>query len=40
MAEMTQLERIITASHKKRADRLPFVRWHAFNEIGWAEREC
>lgn len=40
MAEMTRRERILTATHGKRADRLPFFHWWRHSQIGWAEREC
>jgi len=40
MAEMTRRERIMTATHKKRADKLPFFHWGRHSQIGWAEREC
>jgi len=40
MAEMTRYERIMTASQKKRADRLPFFHYWRHSQIGWAEREC
>ncbi len=40
MAEMTRRERIMTASHKKCADKLPFFHYWRHSQIGWAEREC
>ncbi len=40
MTEMTRLERIMTATHKKQADKLPFFYSWANSQIGWAEREC
>jgi len=40
MAEMTRRERIMTATHKERADKLPFFHWWRHSQIGWAEREC
>ena len=40
MTEMTRHERIITASRKKRADKLPFIHNWFRSQIGWAEREC
>jgi len=40
MAEMTRYERIMSATHKKRADKLPFFHWWRHSQIGWAEREC
>ncbi len=40
MVEMTRAERIMQATRKKQADKLPFcfVWWHS--QVGWAEREC
>jgi len=38
--EMTRLERIMMATHKKRADKLPFLHWWRHSQTGWAEREC
>ncbi len=40
MAEMTRRERIMTASHKKRTDKLPFFGLWRHLQVGWAEREC
>ncbi len=40
MAEITRRERIMAATHKKRADKLPFFHWWRHSQIGWAEREC
>ena len=40
MAEMSRRERIIAASRKQRADRLPFFHFWRHSQIGWAEREC
>ena len=40
MAEMTRRERIMAASRKQRADRLPFFHFWRHSQIGWAEREC
>jgi len=40
MAEMTRYERIMTATHKKRTDKLPFFHCWRHSQIGWAEREC
>ncbi len=40
MAEMTRRERIMTATRKKRADKLPFMHRWSHSQIGWAEREC
>jgi len=37
---MTRRERIMAASLKKRADRLPFFHYWRHSQIGWAEREC
>lgn len=40
MPEMTRRERILAASRRKRADRLPFFHWWRHCQLGWAEREC
>ena len=40
MAEMTRRERILRASHGKRADKLPFFHNWRHCQIGWVEREC
>jgi hypothetical protein len=40
MAEMTRRERILAASQRKRADKLPFLHWWRHMQQGWAEREC
>ena len=40
MAEMTRRERIMTATHKKRADKLPFFCLWRHSHVGWVEREC
>jgi len=40
MPGMTRRERIMAASVKKRADRLPFFHYWRHSQIGWAEREC
>ncbi len=40
MAEMTRRERVMAASRKQRADRLPFFHFWRHSQIGWAEREC
>ena len=40
MSEMTRRERIMTATHRQRADRLPFFHYWRHSQIGWAEREC
>ena len=40
VAEMTQHERIMAATYKKRADKLSFFHWWRHSQIGWAEREC
>ena len=39
MTEMTRYERIMTASQKERADKLPFVILWRHSQMGWAERE-
>lgn len=39
-ASMSQHGRIMAASLKKRADRLPFFHYWRHSQIGWAEREC
>ncbi len=40
MPEMTRYQRIMAASQKKRADRLPFLHTWRHSQMGWAEREC
>jgi len=40
MTEMTRRERIMAATNKKRADKLPFMRSWSGHQIGSAEREC
>ncbi len=40
MTEMTRYERIMTATHKKRADKLPFLALWRHLQIGWPGREC
>ena len=40
MTEMTRRERILTASHKKRTDKLPFLFLWNHGHTGRAEREC
>ena len=40
MAEMTRRERILAASRRERADKLPFFLIWRHCQIGWAEREC
>jgi hypothetical protein len=40
MAEMTRRQRILAASHGKRADKLPFFHNWRHMQTGWAEREC
>ncbi len=40
MAEMTRRERIMAASRKQRADKLPFFHFWRHSQIGWTEREC
>ena len=37
---MTRRERIMAASYKKQADRLPFFHYWRHCQTGWAEREC
>ena len=37
---MTRRERILTATGKRLADRLPFFHYWRHSQIGWAEREC
>ena len=37
---MTPRERILAASLKKRADRLPFFHYWRHSQVGWTEREC
>ena len=37
---MTRRERILAATRKQRADRLPFFHYWRHSQIGWAEREC
>ncbi len=37
---MTRRERIMTASRKGRADKLPFLHNWRHSQMGWAEREC
>lgn len=37
---MTRRERILTASRKKRADKLPFFHYWRHSQTGGAEREC
>ena len=38
--QMSRRERIMAASRKQRADRLPFFHYWRHSQIGWAEREC
>jgi hypothetical protein len=38
--EMTRGERIMAASRRRTADRLPFFHYWRHSQIGWAEREC
>ncbi len=38
--EMTRRERIMAASQKAQADKLPFFHYWRHSQIGWAEREC
>jgi hypothetical protein len=40
MGEMTRRERIMAASRRKRADKLPFLHNWRHCQTGWAEREC
>jgi hypothetical protein len=40
MAEMTRRERIMAATRKQRADKLPFFHCWRHSQWGWAEREC
>jgi len=40
MAEMTRHERIMTATRKKRADKLPFLFLWRHGQVGCAERKC
>ena len=40
MAGMTPRERVMAATHKERADRLPFFHYWRHSQVGWAEREC
>ncbi|HEY81755.1 MAG TPA: hypothetical protein G4O01_00500 [Dehalococcoidia bacterium] len=40
MTEMTRRERILRASYKERADKLPFFHNWRHLQTGWAEREC
>ena len=40
MTEMTRRGRILKASRKQRADRLPFFHYWRHSQVGWAEREC
>jgi len=39
-SEMSRRERIMAASLKKRADRLPFFHYWRHSQIGYAERQC
>ena len=39
MAEMTRRERILAASSRQRADKLPFIHNWRHSQMGWAERE-
>jgi len=40
MSERTQRQRIMMATLKKCADKLPFFHWWRHSQTGWAEREC
>jgi len=37
---MTFRERILAASHRQRADAVPFFHYWRHSQIGWAERQC
>lgn len=37
---MTRRERLMVATQKGRADKLPFFHYWRHSQIGWAEREC
>lgn len=37
---MTRRERLLAATRKQRADRLPFFHYWRHCQTGWAEREC
>lgn len=40
MTEMTRRERIMTATRKQQADKLPFFHYWRHCDFGWAERDC
>lgn len=40
MGEMTRAERIMAASRRRCADRLPFFHYWRHSQVGWAERVC
>ncbi len=40
MPDMSRRERIMAASLRRPADRLPFFHYWRHSQIGWAEREC
>lgn len=40
MTPMSRRERIMAATLRQRADRLPFFHYWRHSQIGWAEREC
>ena len=40
MTDMTRRERIMTATCKLRADKLPFFHYWRHCDFGWAERDC
>ena len=40
MTEMTRRERIMAATCKRGADKLPFFHFWRHSQIGWAERAC
>jgi len=40
MREMTRHERLLAATYKKTADKLPFFHYWRHCDFGWAERKC
>lgn len=40
MTEMTRRGRIMAATRKEQADKLPFFHYWRHSQIGWAERQC
>ena len=40
MTDMTRRERLMAATRKERADKLPFFHYWWHSQVGWAEREC